>query len=59
MAIQVSSSAFQQGGMIPRQYSGYSEDVSPPLHWEGVPKETKGIALICDDPDAPGGMWVH
>ena len=59
MTIQVSSPAFQQGGMIPRQYSGFGQDISPPLHWEGIPKETQGIALICDDPDAPGGMWVH
>ena len=59
MTIQVSSPAFQQGGMIPRQYSGDGQDISPPLHWEGIPEGTQGIALICDDPDAPGGTWVH
>jgi hypothetical protein len=59
MAIKVTSPAFEQGGMIPRQYSGFGEAISPPLHWEGVPEDTKSLALICDDPDAPVGVWVH
>jgi Raf kinase inhibitor-like YbhB/YbcL family protein len=59
MTIQVSSTAFKQGSMIPIQYSGYGQDISPPLHWEGIPTGTQSLALICDDPDAPGGMWVH
>lgn len=59
MTIQVSSPAFQQAGIIPRQYTGDGQNISPPLHWEPVPEGTQSIALICDDPDAPGGMWVH
>ena len=35
------------------------EDTSPLLSWSEVPSDTRGIALIVDDPDAPGGTWVH
>lgn len=59
MAIRITSSAFTEGGMIPRQYTCDGEDISPPLAWTGVPEGTKSIALICDDPDAPVGTWVH
>jgi len=59
MAIKVTSPAFQHGGMMPRQYSGFAEDMSPPLQWESIPEGTQSLALICDDPDAPVGTWVH
>lgn len=57
--IKVTSSAFQNDGMIPAKYTCDGPDVSPPIAWNGVPEGTKSIALICDDPDAPGGTWVH
>jgi Raf kinase inhibitor-like YbhB/YbcL family protein len=59
MTISVSSSAFEEGGMIPSKYTCDGKDISPPLKWEGVPEGTKSIALISDDPDAPMGTWVH
>lgn len=59
MAIDVSSSAFHEGAEIPTKYTCDGEDISPPLKWSGVPDETKSIALIADDPDAPGKTWVH
>lgn len=59
MAIRITSSAFTEGGMIPRQYTCDGEDISPPLAWTGFPEGTKSLALICDDPDAPVGTWVH
>src|SRR5208283_878615 len=34
-------------------------DVSPEISWLGMPKNARSIVLIADDPDAPGGMWVH
>ncbi len=60
MAIKITSEAFVQGAPIPRKYTGEGDDVSPPLAWTGLPAETKELALICDDPDAPTPEpWVH
>jgi Raf kinase inhibitor-like YbhB/YbcL family protein len=60
MTIQIASSAFDQGQGIPRQYTGEGNDLSPPLVWSNLPKGTKELALICDDPDAPTKEpWVH
>jgi len=59
MEMKITSSAFSEGSMIPRQYTCDGDDVSPPLAWTGVPDGTKSLALICDDPDAPMGTWVH
>jgi len=59
MTIQLVSPAFAEGAPIPAKYTCDGEDVSPPLQWSGVPQGTKSIALICDDPDAPLGTWVH
>ncbi|MEW6235300.1 MAG: YbhB/YbcL family Raf kinase inhibitor-like protein [Candidatus Omnitrophota bacterium] len=59
MKLTVKSAAFQEGGMIPKSYTCDGKNVSPPLAWDHGPAETKGYALICDDPDAPMGTWVH
>jgi Raf kinase inhibitor-like YbhB/YbcL family protein len=59
MDIKITSSAFQDGGLIPAKYTCDGADVSPPLQWDNVPQGTKSIALICDDPDAPMGTFVH
>lgn len=55
----VSSPAFDNGGMIPGRYACDGSDISPPLAWRLVPPSTRSFALICDDPDAPMGTWVH
>jgi Raf kinase inhibitor-like YbhB/YbcL family protein len=57
--LTVTSAAFESGQPIPVKYSCQADDTSPPLKWEGAPASTKSFALICDDPDAPGGTWVH
>jgi Raf kinase inhibitor-like YbhB/YbcL family protein len=59
MTIQLTSTAFTQGHPIPKKYTGEGDDVSPPLDWSNLPDKTKELALICDDPDAPNGDWVH
>ena len=59
MAIHLISSAFEEGAMIPSKYTCDGKDISPPLAWTSVPAGTKSFALICDDPDAPMGTWVH
>lgn len=57
--LALSTPAFRDGETIPVQYTCDGEDLSPPLAWTGVPVETRSFALICDDPDAPRGTWVH
>ncbi len=59
MSIKITSSAFKEGQQIPKKYTGEGEDVSPPLAWSDLPEGTKELLLICDDPDAPRGTWVH
>lgn len=53
------SSAFDNGEPIPSKYTCDGPDISPPLRWREVPDEAVSLALIADDPDAPGGTWVH
>jgi len=55
----VISTAFVMGGVIPATYTGIGKNISPPLSWTGIPEGTKSIAIVCDDPDAPMGTWVH
>lgn len=59
MSLSIKSSAFAPGGTIPQKYTADGDDVSPPLEWNEPPAGTKCFALICDDPDAPVGTWVH
>jgi len=58
-ALDLKSRAFNNNGYIPQKYTCIGEDISPPLQWGGAPSKVKSFALICDDPDAPMGSWVH
>ena len=53
------SPAFGEGGTIPTIYTCDGQDISPALRWRDAPEGTESVALICVDPDAPGGSWVH
>jgi Raf kinase inhibitor-like YbhB/YbcL family protein len=57
--MQLSSAAFAEGQPIPRRHTCDGENASPPLAWSSPPPETKSFALVCDDPDAPAGVWRH
>lgn len=59
MAFQLTSSTFRNGEAIPARYTCDGQDISPPLEWQDAPEQTRSFALICDDPDAPVGTWVH
>ena len=59
MKLTLVSAAFEEGGQIPRKHTCDGADVSPALAWSSVPAGTMSFALICDDPDAPMGAWVH
>src|SRR2546425_8573123 len=59
MAFELKSSAFKAGETIPRKHTCDGQDLSPPLAWTDPPPGTKSFALVSDDPDAPGGTWVH
>ena len=55
--LDVTSSAFEEGGAIPSRHTCDGEDVSPPVGWAGAPEGTAAYTMIVDDPDAGG--WIH
>jgi Raf kinase inhibitor-like YbhB/YbcL family protein len=55
----LTSGAFAPAGTIPRRHTCDGEDRSPPLSWSAAPTGTRSFALILDDPDAPGGRFIH
>jgi Raf kinase inhibitor-like YbhB/YbcL family protein len=57
--MQLTSSAFTAGGIIPERYSQYGDNRSLPLDIADVPAATKSLVLIMDDPDAPRGLFTH
>jgi Raf kinase inhibitor-like YbhB/YbcL family protein len=59
VSLKVTSSAFSDGGKIPKKFTCDNSNVSPPLRIENLPKAVKSLALIVDDPDAPGRTWTH
>jgi Raf kinase inhibitor-like YbhB/YbcL family protein len=58
-ALIVQSVAFSHKGHIPPRYTCEGEDINPPLEISNIPLNTKTLALIMDDPDAPGGSFDH
>jgi len=57
--MHLSSPAFDHGAVIPARHTCEGEDLSPPLRIEGVPRNAQTLVLIVEDPDAPGGTFVH
>jgi Raf kinase inhibitor-like YbhB/YbcL family protein len=57
--IELNSAAFSDHALIPQRYARDGEDVSPPLTWSGVPDGAAELLLLCEDPDAPSGTFVH
>ena len=63
MSLVLTSDAFMEGQAIPAKFTCRGtlplQDISPPLTWSEPPDGTRSFALVMDDPDAPGGTWVH
>lgn len=53
------TSVFSNNQAIPNRFTCDGENINPELNISGVPKEAKSLSLITDDPDAPGGDFVH
>ncbi|WP_116951404.1 YbhB/YbcL family Raf kinase inhibitor-like protein [Jiangella endophytica] len=58
-AIELRSPAFTDHSPIPGRHGHAGENVSPSLEWVGVPAEATELLLLCEDPDAPGGHFLH
>lgn len=57
--LRITTPAFNDGNPIPRQYTCDGENAPPPLNLSGSPASARSLALILDDPDAPGGTFTH
>ena len=57
--LYVTSESLRHGDRSPERHALEGENLSPPLSWSGRPDQTQSIAVICDDPDAPSGTFVH
>ena len=57
--IKLRSPAFDHQAEIPRRHAHHSDNVSPALEWSGVPEGAAELLLLCEDPDAAGGTFLH
>ena len=57
--LKITSTAFAEGSVIPAKYTCDGENVSPPIDVGSIPEQTKCLAVIVDDPDAPIRPWLH
>jgi Raf kinase inhibitor-like YbhB/YbcL family protein len=57
--LSVASESFEDGDALPARHALDGENLSPDLSWSGLPEGTRSIAIICEDPDAPTGTFVH
>jgi Raf kinase inhibitor-like YbhB/YbcL family protein len=57
--IELTSTAFDDGDILPSRFAHDAENLSPPLEWSDVPPGTQELALLCQDPDAPSGLFTH
>jgi len=55
----ITSAAFANGEAIPFRYTCDGANILPPLEFTNVPEGTATLALVIDDPDAPGGTFDH
>jgi hypothetical protein len=58
-SFRIVSQAFKEGEAIPELYTCDGGDLSPQISWYSIPESTASLALTCDDPDAPNGLFTH
>lgn len=58
-AMDVESTNFKDGQMIPKRFTCDGDDISPSISWSSFPKNTRSFVVIMTDPDAPGGTFTH
>ncbi|AFM17696.1 phospholipid-binding protein, PBP family [Mycolicibacterium chubuense NBB4] len=56
---ELTSPAFADNSQIPAEFSCHGRNVPPPLQWQNAPQGTQSLALVVDDPDAVGGLYIH
>lgn len=59
LVFELTSTAFGPGAAIPAKFTCTGDDLSPPLAWGSPPAAAASLALVLDDPDAPGRVWTH
>jgi Raf kinase inhibitor-like YbhB/YbcL family protein len=59
MALALKSRSFTEGGAIPKAHTCDGANRSPAFTWTGVPQGAKSLLLVCDDPEAPQGVFHH
>ena len=57
--LEIRSAAFREGDRIPVRHTADGADFSPPISWGEPPERTRSFAVLCEDPDAPSGLFVH
>jgi len=57
--MRIYSEDFEDGKQIPSEFGYRNKNISPHIAWEGVPSNARSLALVCNDPDAPAGNWIH
>jgi hypothetical protein len=58
-SMKISSPNFANNELIPQKFTCQGQDISPELQIADIPEDTKSLALIMEDPDAPMGTWNH
>jgi Raf kinase inhibitor-like YbhB/YbcL family protein len=57
--MKIRSTEFKDGAALPDRFAADHANISPPFQWEAAPAETRSFALLCEDPDAPRGTFMH